>query len=281
MGFNGLPPTLAPNSGLVPFAGLSAVKSESVPGFSGASGNAPLPPAAPGGYDQTLDWSASWNSWDGAPVDTSGEWHISLRTTDGSTQTVNVTPRRPQAFSVTPGAYAWENRRATDNVLVASGNAVCVTSGLVTVAGFSVTPTGNRLVLLKAASSGPYRVSFSLSPLRLTPSDHGKDATVTWDAAHCPSAGYHLVYGYGSSLASWGVEGGLCSLGTAGTALWTDIPTPSAAQRFLWFVVVGDDGGHTEGSWGVTSLGTERGGTGASGVCGMTAKDTSGSCTTP
>ena len=157
LGFDGLPPTLAPDSSLIPFAALQARLNESVPGLSNASGDLTLPPPNPpgptGGYNQTLDWSASWNAWDGAPLDTAGQWRISLRTTDGSNQTVDVTPRRLQTFTIMPGAtYAWQNRRVSDNGLVASGTVVATGQGLVTVSGFAVSAAGNRLLL---APTGP------------------------------------------------------------------------------------------------------------------------------
>ncbi len=157
LGFTGLPPNLAPDSSLIPFFALQARLNESAPGLSGASGNLALPPPNPpgptGGYNQTLEWSASWNSWDGAPVDTASQWRISLRTTDGSNQTVAVTPRRLQAFTIMPGAtYAWQNRRVSDNGLVASGVVTANSQGLLTVNGFAVSAGGNRLLL---SLSGP------------------------------------------------------------------------------------------------------------------------------
>ncbi len=155
-GYAGLPPTLAPDGSLVPFAGFGARLHETVPGLSGASGNPALPPADAGpelGYNQTIAWSASWDPWDGAPVDGEHEWRMSLRTTDGSTQSVAVTPRRAQHFR--PGAGAavdWENRRVSDGAVVGSGSVVVDPSGLVTVAGVAVTAGGNRLSLRAAAA---------------------------------------------------------------------------------------------------------------------------------
>jgi hypothetical protein len=49
------------------------------------------------GYNQKIEWSAGWDAWDGAPVDTASEWAPALRTTDGSAQTVSITPRRGAA----------------------------------------------------------------------------------------------------------------------------------------------------------------------------------------
>jgi hypothetical protein len=151
--FEGLPPTL----GLHPqvqqhLYGLLVVLNESVPGLSGASSNSPVPPQAVGGYNATLEWSASWDPWDGPPVDTAEEWRISLRTTDGSAQTVDVTPRRLQTFRIAPGtAYAWQNRRVADDSVLASGTVTADKSGLLLVPRFAVSAEGNRLSIRRAA----------------------------------------------------------------------------------------------------------------------------------
>jgi hypothetical protein len=151
----GLPPSLGPVRG-VPFFGMRVVRSETVPGLSNASGNAvlppPDPPAAPGSYNQGLEWSSSWDPWDGSPVDEPERWEIALRTVDGERQTVDVTPRRLQRFNVTPGAtYRWENIAVGSGELVASGEITASGYGLITVRGFEVAGRGNRLALVPAA----------------------------------------------------------------------------------------------------------------------------------
>jgi hypothetical protein len=129
----------------------------------------------------------------------------------------------------------------------------------------------------------PLRVPYTSTPTTAATSDHGASMTVTWDGGNCTSANYHIVYGRGENLPSWTLEGGECTLGTMGTYAWAAVPDPSAyTSRFLWFLVVGDDGASTEGSWGLTYPGgSEEGGTAASGVCGMTVKNLSGICGTP
>ena len=128
----------------------------------------------------------------------------------------------------------------------------------------------------------PLRVPYSVTPMKITTSTHGANGTVTWDVTNCPSSNYHIIYGKGENLAAWTVDGGKCSVGATGTYAWSAIPDPTAyTSKFLWWLVVGDNGGTTEGSWGLTSAGTERGGTSASGVCSMSTKNTSGSCSTP
>jgi hypothetical protein len=147
----GLPPSLAAGPSGMPFADLAVVRSESVPGLSSASSNPPLPPSGPGSYNANIEWSSSWSPWDGPPLDTPQAWQVSLRTLDGSTESVDVTPRRLQAFLVEPGrTYRWENRRVLDSVLVSSGNVQPDSHGLVTVGAVEVTASGNRLGIVPA-----------------------------------------------------------------------------------------------------------------------------------
>lgn len=160
-GYAGLPPNLGPNGSLVPFAGFGVRLHETVPGLSDASGNPPLPPADAGpelGYNQTIAWSASWDPWDGEPLDGEREWRMSLRTIDGSTQTVGVTPRRTQHFRTNAAAAVdWESRRVGDGAILAAGSTVADATGLVTIPAIEVAPGGTRLRLrTRAATPRPW-----------------------------------------------------------------------------------------------------------------------------
>ncbi len=158
MYYYGMPPTLGAQ-GLnmytwKPFWKLEVVRNETLPALSNLSGNSL---DVPGGYyNQTVMWSSSWNDWDGAPIDQTSQWRISLCAVKagsdvcgtGVAQTVDVTPRRIQKFKVTAGAkYDWENRQVFDNTLIASGTVTADSYGLITVKGFEVSLLGNRLVL--------------------------------------------------------------------------------------------------------------------------------------
>ena len=66
------------------------------------------------------------------------------------------------------------------------------------------------------------------------------------------------------------VTGGLCAL-NPGSDLWEDAPDDA------WFLIVADDGGFTEGSWGSASSGLRRPGV-PSGQCSMSARDDSETC---
>ena len=89
---------------------------------------------------------------------------------------------------------------------------------------------------------------------------------LTWDVSACAPAGHHVVYGNLSGLPTYQVAGGVCGLGGTGAFAWNGVPGGD-----LWFVVAGDNGLSTEGSWGSASTGPMKGAT-ASQVCGMTAR---------
>ena len=100
----------------------------------------------------------------------------------------------------------------------------------------------------------------------------GSTIALTWDVATCSSTDHHVLHGSLANVASSTVSGAVCDLGSSGQATWSGVPAGS-----LWFVVVGDNDAVTEGSWGMMTSG-ERGGTGASGRCGSTARDNAGTC---
>jgi hypothetical protein len=148
-----------PGGALVPFFSFLPLRNETVPGLSNGSTNAPLPPTGVGDYNLAVRWSASWDDWDGAPVDTPALWAMSFCYQDvdryinecgsGQPLTIDITPRRMQHFPRVPGAgYRWENRRVRDDVLVASGVIVADSDGLITVPAFALNDAdGNRLLL--------------------------------------------------------------------------------------------------------------------------------------
>ena len=96
---------------------------------------------------------------------------------------------------------------------------------------------------------------------------------LTWDVSSCASADHHVLYGDLANVASAAVAGAACDLGTTGSAAWSGVPAGN-----LWFVIVGDDDGATEASWGTDGIGGQRGGVTASGLCGTSVRDNSGVC---
>ncbi len=120
---------------------------ESFPALARASASLPVPPPGPGGYNMTLEWSASNNDFAGPPVDTPDEWSIVLRSQAGA-QTVDVTPRRLQQFTVQAGVpYTWENTRLDDGSVIQSGTVIADGDRLITIVGFQVGDGGNRLTI--------------------------------------------------------------------------------------------------------------------------------------
>jgi len=175
IGFEGMGPNLyggsAPFSG--PFANFRMIRNETLPAITYADGSGNLPPNGIAFYNMNIEWSASWHSWNGPPVDTTEMWGVSLRTTDDSTQQVDITPRRTQHFHVTPGQlYFWENRRLSDNGLIGSGTAIADADGLVTIEDVQVSGAGNRLLISSNANTNiptPTPTAFPAATATRTP----------------------------------------------------------------------------------------------------------------
>ena len=149
--FEGLPPTLGKDANDLPWRGLTVVRDETLPGLSHGSADAPLPPLAPGAWNALIEWSASWDAWDDVPVDQSESWSVSLRSTDGTALSVDVTPRRVQQFQTDPlASYLWEARSVLDDSLLLAVKCTSDVDGLVSMQSVPVDSNGTRLSLRPA-----------------------------------------------------------------------------------------------------------------------------------
>jgi hypothetical protein len=208
-------------------------------------------PAAPAGaaVNAPVSFAASTTS-SGCSTSVSYEWDFG----DGS---LHSTAPNPSHAYTTADTFRW-------TMTAHAGPASCTGAGEL------------------RTTTTPLRAPYLLEQIKVTTNNQGRDLSVAWDSSNCPSAGYHIVYGYGSGLKTWTLAGGVCSIGTSGSVLWASTPDPRGdPSRLLWFLVVGDDGFATEGSWGVTSAGAERGGAAPSAVCGIAVKNTTGYCAAP
>jgi subtilisin-like proprotein convertase family protein len=127
-------------------------------------------------------------------------------------------------------------------------------------------PGGCDMLTCSAGGSGPPPVP-AILPERLTTS--GDRISIAWDD-QCLPASVKILYGPLGQVASYTVSGAVCDV--ASPADWDPVPAGD-----LWFVLVADDGSGAESSWGLASAG-ERNGSVASGTCGSTFKDLSGTC---
>ncbi len=154
MGFDPLPPTIGADPSLTPFRAFMVRKDESVPGLSNGSADNDLPPVHPGGYNQQIEWSASWYDWDGAPLDQSNRWRMSFRSLAAGTVTADVTLRRLQVFPHAPRTRVlWRNIPVGQTAHVQIGTLAADTNGLITVTNFQITVIGNQLDV--QTDSGP------------------------------------------------------------------------------------------------------------------------------
>ena len=182
-----------------------------------------------------------------------------------------------------PTTFEWDFGDGTAHAFASTPTHAYASAGSFTWTLMSVSGTTSlvRQGTIAVSTGAPKSVPDTVFPLRVGALG-GAALNVTWDATNCPSANYHLICGFGSSLASWQVAGGQCGLGNSGSALWSSPPDPSAdSSRFAWFLIVGDDGAATEGSWGLSSSGQERGGSQASALCGFATKVTGVACAMP
>jgi len=227
LGFNGMGPNVQDLNYEGPFYNFEVVRDETVPALTHASGSSVVPPpGADAAYNMDLEWSASWDNWDGAPVDAPGEWRISLRTTNGPDQTVDVTPRRVQNFVIAPGvSYTWENRRVSDDGLVVSGTVIADADGLITVEDLGVSSSGNRLILRPAST-----IALSLT---LTSPNGGESwATGSQHSVLWASSGsitqVNLLYSTDNFTTNHEIA---TAIANDGSFVWTMPVTPSASMR--------------------------------------------------
>jgi plastocyanin len=116
----------------------------------------------------------------------------------------------------------------------------------------------------------------------------GSTLAISWDAGACSGAAdFEILFGYPYGLppatgSDYEPAGSRCGVGTLSPFTWQGSPTAfPGPSGLLWWLVVATDGAATEGSWGKTSSGSERGGPGAGGAsleCGVVSKSLANPC---
>ena len=96
-----------------------------------------------------------------------------------------------------------------------------------------------------------------------------------WDPLICGgSTDYNLIVGNLSDVSGYTLQSAECAIGSVGAYNWSGVPTGD-----LYFLIVGvHECPIYESSWGTNSLGEERNGTSASGLCGTVTKIPWDSC---
>ncbi len=222
-------------------------------------------------FDQYFRWySGGRNEIAGVDVRSSrtgGTWGNVLRQQSASSanpdhRTIDITAQAAGAadaqvrFHYYQGSYEWYWQ--LDNVAVSY-----------TLPGGCAMNACQPAGVAKPVADGSFGTAMRCTRLDV----EGTTITVTWDVTTCSSTDHHIVYGNLASIASYSVGGGVCGLGTSGSYTWSGVPSGN-----LWFIVVGDDGASTEGSWGTLKGGGSRNGSNASGQCGDAIRDNSGTC---
>ncbi|ANM29727.1 hypothetical protein ABI59_09280 [Acidobacteria bacterium Mor1] len=114
----------------------------------------------------------------------------------------------------------------------------------------------------------------------------GSSLDLTWDVDSCCAvSAHHLIHGLSADLpaaaqGTFNVAGSQCSTGSFGNFNWTGVPQPAQGD-FVWWILLANDGGTAEGSWGEDSAGFERSGPGPGGIsntCGLSARSLANTC---
>lgn len=218
---------------------------------------------------------------------------ITVEVTDGNVgapptasvvSTTETTPEVVTLVRIAPGSTTYRGTITTTTSFPVHDGALSVATGdMITATYTDASDGGGGLNIPRVATATAACANPSVRPVadgtfgeamrasRGNPA--GTAINLTWDVATCLSADHHVIYGDLANVGTVVVSGAACNLGTSGSAFWTGVPAGS-----LWFVVVGDDDAATEGSWGKDHSGVERAGATASGLCGMTTRNNSGSC---
>ena len=126
----------------------------SYPAIQNASGSGPLFPttdiATVDSYNLDFEWQTPHTvDFSGEIVDLPDNYEITLRSTRGSSQTADITPRRTQQFSVNAGqSCRWTATDLNSGQLIAAGDIEVDIDSLATVVGVPiVTDMGTRLAI--------------------------------------------------------------------------------------------------------------------------------------
>jgi hypothetical protein len=217
---------------------------------------------------------------------------ITITMTDGNvgtpptatlTSTTETSPETIPLIRIAPGSTTYRNTITTTTAPPAVDGLLSVRNGdTITVTYIDANDGGGGVNLPRVVTATATCVtpgvrpvpdgSFGIAMKASRTDGTGASINLQWDAAPCSSTDHHLVYGDLATVSSWDVSGAACNLGTSGTNIWAGVPPGN-----VWFVLVGDDA-TTEGSWGTSGSGAQRGGVTVSGQCGMIARDNSGTC---
>jgi hypothetical protein len=110
---------------------------------------------------------------------------------------------------------------------------------------------------------------------------------ISWDTSSCSGTKPHkIIYGEKSNLpvapgGTFSLAGAVCGIGTTSPYVWSSVPDSFDGAGLIWWLILVDDPGGKEGSWGEGSDELERDGPGTNGAsdqCGGTTKELTNAC---
>ena len=100
---------------------------------------------------------------------------------------------------------------------------------------------------------------------------------LSWESC-LGNSDHHVVWGTAADVAGYELSGSQCDIGCSPYNWVSGVPAPASGD-WVWMLLLADNDASIEGSWGTNSAGTERSNAaGHSGVCSITAKETSNTC---
>ena len=171
---------------MFPFESYIFRKDRSFPGLSDFSLNSEYE------YNQEIEWSCPWHDFAGDIVDTHDRYEIVLRIVDDpgnpDTGTVDISPRRLQAFQIYPEmSYLWRNESLAGGGVIQNGTIYPDQYGLLFIDDFTVSKGGNRLVIEPEFTSsgddgGPEWKPASFALKQPTPNPFRSSTSLSFDA---------------------------------------------------------------------------------------------------
>ncbi len=130
---------------ILPFESYVFRKDRSFPGVTDNSLNTQYD------HNRSIEWSCPWNDFAGDIIDLPNRYEMVLRIVDDpdypQSGTIDITPRRLQAFQVLPGrSYIWNNEDMGGTV-IQTGTVVPDEYNLLLIENFEVSKSGNKLII--------------------------------------------------------------------------------------------------------------------------------------
>ena len=172
------------------YIGITIARNQSLPAFTNCSQDDNMGNGDPADGDPAgnINCYLLWQTSD--IVDQVGRWEMTVYLIGASPDascTVDLTPRRCQAFAPSPGTNCdWTNTDVTTSGQVGSGTVTTDADGLVTLTGITVSKNKNRIVITHAGGADTEAPQVNITDYSLTGTAFDDSGTVSVTVAGSP-----------------------------------------------------------------------------------------------